>query len=82
MFDSVSVEIREAMDPKVLSLKKRQTYYIRLETIEKLKAYAYWERKGISEVVNVALQEFLKDWEIRKIPRRRKGALRQDDRMT
>lgn len=44
--------------------KKRQTYYIHLDLIEKIRAYAYWERLGISEVVSCALEQFLADKEI------------------
>jgi len=46
--------------PELAERKKRQTYYIRMDLIRKVKEYAYWERKGISEVVNVALEEFFR----------------------
>jgi hypothetical protein len=40
---------------------KRQTYHLEVELIEKVREYAYWERLGVSEVVNIALEEFFKD---------------------
>jgi len=43
---------------------KRQTYHLKVELIEKVREYAYWERLGVSEVVNIALEEFFKDKEI------------------
>jgi hypothetical protein len=43
---------------------KRQTYHLKVEIIEKVRGYAYWERLGVSEVVNIALEEFFKDKEI------------------
>ncbi len=53
---------------RATSLRKRQTYSIRLDLDEKIRAYAYWERLGISEVVNLVLEEFRADWEVLEIP--------------
>ena len=39
-------------------VKHRRTYHIQDELHEKVKAYAYWERVSISEVVNAALKQF------------------------
>jgi hypothetical protein len=39
----------------------RQTYHIDNELAEKIKIYAYIARLGISEVVNEAVKEYLKD---------------------
>ncbi|MFH1714849.1 MAG: hypothetical protein ABH857_01470 [Elusimicrobiota bacterium] len=39
----------------------RQTYHIEKELVEKVKIYAYIERMKISEVVNLALKDYLKD---------------------
>lgn len=50
---------------------KRQTYYILVELIEKIRAYAYWERLGISEVINCALEEFFAEKKIKPIPKKR-----------
>ena len=47
---------------------KRQTYYIYVDLIAKLRGYAYWERRKISEVVNCALDQFFKDKEIKPRP--------------
>ncbi len=47
---------------------KRQTYHIHVDLIAKLRGYAYWERRMISEVVNCALEEFFKDKEVKPRP--------------
>ena len=47
---------------------KRQTYRIHVDLIAKLRGYAYWERRMISEVVNYALEQFFEDKEIRVRP--------------
>ena len=49
---------------------KRQTYYIFVDLISKLRGYAYWERRKISEVVNCALAQFFKGKEIKPQPSR------------
>lgn len=68
--NSTDIEIiRRKTEPKVSPPKKRHTYYIKVELHEKVKAYAYWKRKSISEVVNEALEEFFKDLEVKKIPK-------------
>lgn len=70
--DNTDIEIiRKKTEPEIPPLRRRQTYYIRVELIEKLKAYAYWERRKMSEVVNMVLEEFFKDQEVKKIPRRK-----------
>jgi len=46
---------------KSIDTYKRQTYYLKLSLIEKVVDYAYWERLKISEVVNIALEKYLKD---------------------
>lgn len=53
-----------------VSPKKRVTFYIREDLIEKIKAFAYWKRLGISDTVNIALDAFFKDTEIREIPKK------------
>lgn len=50
---------------------KRQTYNIRLELLAKLRSYAYWERLGVSEVVNQALEEFFAEKEVKILPPKR-----------
>ena len=47
---------------------KRQTYHIHVDLIAKLRGYAYWERRMISEVVNCALEQFFEDKEVRSRP--------------
>ena len=55
--------------PKSILPKRRQTHYIHIDLIEKVRSYAYWERKGILEMANMALEGFLKDWSFRRTPR-------------
>lgn len=47
-------------------IKKRQTYHIRTDLIPKIKEYAYFERVDISDVVNEAIQKFLKGYKLKK----------------
>ena len=47
---------------------KRQTYHIHVDLIAKLRGYAYWEQRLISEVVNSALDQFFEDKEIKARP--------------
>ena len=42
--------------------KKRQTYHMRVDLIPKIKEYAYFERFDISDVVNEAIDRFLKGY--------------------
>ena len=56
---SVKPEIREQKNSF-----KRQTYHLRMDLEEKVKSYAYWERLKISEVVNLALDNFFKERKI------------------
>ena len=46
----------------------RHTYYARVDLLEKLRGYAYWERYGISELINQILEEFFEDKEIKPKP--------------
>ena len=47
---------------------QRHTYYARVDLLEKLQGYAYWERFGISELINHILEEFFEDKEIKPCP--------------
>lgn len=47
---------------------KRQTYHLNSKLIQKVKSYAYWERLKISEVINLALEDFFKDKKVEDIP--------------
>jgi len=42
--------------------KKRQTYHMRIDLIPKIKEYAYFEKVDISDVVNEAIDRFLKKY--------------------
>ena len=46
-------------------IKKRQTYHIRTNLIPKIKEYAYFEKVDISDVVNEAIQKFLKEYKLK-----------------
>ena len=59
------------MNTETLSPKSRKTFYIRADLNEKIRAYAYWERLGISDVVNMALDNFFKSVEVKRIPKNR-----------
>jgi len=53
----------------------RATFIVKKESLEKLKAIAYWDRVLIKEVINTALEEYLsryekKTGEIKPIPKR------------
>jgi hypothetical protein len=53
----------------------RATFIINEESLEKLKAVAYWDRLLIKEVINTALEEYLsryekKNGEIKPIPKK------------
>ena len=47
---------------------KRQTYHIYVDLIAKLRGYAYWKRRSISELVNDALEQFFKDKQVKPRP--------------
>jgi hypothetical protein len=57
--------------PDKQSKPTRQTYYLDKEMIEKIRAYAWWDRLGVSEVVNIALMEFFKGKKVKPIPQKR-----------
>ena len=61
---------------------KRQTYHIHVDLIAKLRGYAYWERRRISEVVNRALEQFFEDKEIRARPSKNVSLKKKDHRPT
>lgn len=39
----------------------RATFIVREENLKKLKALAYWDRKGIKDILDEALQSYLKN---------------------
>ena len=45
---------------------KRQTYIIKKDYIEKIKALAFWERKEITQVINELLEESLKNRKVKE----------------
>lgn len=61
---------------------KRQTYHIHVDLIAKLRGYAYWEQRLISEVVNSALDQFFEDKEIKARPSKKVSLKRKDNRYT
>jgi hypothetical protein len=64
---NIDDEISKQIKIKIPERKKicpnaiRQTYHINSELAEKIKVYAYIARLGISEVVNDAIEQYLKD---------------------
>ena len=61
---------------------KRQTYHIHVDLIAKLRGYAYWEQRRISEVVNYALEQFFEDKEIRVRPPKNVSLKKKGDQHT
>ena len=61
---------------------KRQTYHIHVDLIAKLRGYAYWERRRISEVVNYALEQFFEDKEIKARPPKNVSLKKKSDQHT
>ena len=55
----------------------RHTYYVRVDLLEKLQGYAYWERYGISELINEILEEFFEDKEVKPKPPRKRVRYRR-----
>ena len=55
----------------------RHTYYVRVDLLEKLRGYAYWERYGISELINQILEEFFEDKEVKPKPPRKRVRYRR-----
>ena len=58
---------------------KRQTYHIHVDLIAKLRGYAYWEQRRISEVVNYALEQFFEDKEIKARPPKKVSLKKKDN---
>ena len=50
----------------------RHTYHVRADLLEKLRGYAYWERIGISELLNQILDEFFEDKKVKPKPPRKR----------
>jgi hypothetical protein len=46
----------------------RATFIMREEYVQKLKAYAYWERKTVKDVVDSMLEQFLKGKNVKNLP--------------
>ena len=51
----------------------RATVITKIDVIEKIKAYAYWERLKINQAYALIFDEFLKDKDIKPIPANKKG---------
>jgi hypothetical protein len=70
-FDSTGGNVPPSFSLEGMPFRKRRTSYIRLDLDEKIRAYAYWERLGLSEVVNLALGAFFAGKEVKAIPPKR-----------
>lgn len=55
----------------------RHTYHVRADLLEKLRGYAYWERIGISELINHILEEFFEDKEVKPKPCGKRSSYRR-----
>ena len=55
----------------------RHTYYARVDLLEKVQGYAYWERIGISELINQILEEFFEGKEVKPKPPRKRVRYRR-----
>ena len=58
---------------------KRQTYHIHVDLIAKMRGYAYWEQRQISEVINYALEQFFEDKEVKLRPPKNVSSRKKDD---
>lgn len=50
----------------------RATFILRQDYLEKIKAYAYWERLQIKEVFDEMCEQFFKGKKVRSVPQRRR----------
>lgn len=50
----------------------RATFILRQDYLEKIKAYAYWERLQIKEVFDEMCEQFFANKKVRSIPQKRK----------
>lgn len=73
-----SIHGRQMIPGRVLSPAKkglkpgwsRYTLIVRDEYLERIKALAYWDRKDIKDVVDEAIQSYLKGKPFKSIPRK------------
>ncbi|MCZ8162911.1 MAG: hypothetical protein O9275_19770 [Microcystis sp. LE19-196.1B] len=56
-------EITKSSQEGTKENETRATFIVKEDTLDKLKAVAYWERELIKEVVNTALEEYLSRYE-------------------
>lgn len=62
-------------DSRKRGLKKgwiRSSIVVKEEYLNKLKAYAWWERLSTRDVLNEALEQYFKDKEVKPIPEDRR----------
>lgn len=50
----------------------RATFILRQEYLDKIKAYAYWERLQIKEVFDEMCEQFFKEKKVRSIPSKKR----------
>ncbi len=50
----------------------RATFILKQDYLEKIKAYAYWERLQIKDVFDDMCEQYFKDKKVRSVPDRRK----------
>lgn len=78
-FERENVTTKQLVDHLVPAAKRglqedliRATFILKQEYLEKIKAYAYWERLQIKDVFDDMCEQFFKDKKVRSIPERRK----------
>jgi uncharacterized protein YnzC (UPF0291/DUF896 family) len=49
----------------------RDTFILRKEYLEKIRALAYWERKKVKEVIDEALESYLRGKRVKSIRQRK-----------
>jgi len=59
---NANIKGRPSADPKTDTYKtKKMTFYIKEPLIEKLYNFAYWDRRSVTEAINIAIAEGLKN---------------------
>jgi|TARA_Y100000389_G_C17464170_1_gene524162 hypothetical protein len=66
--DLKSKKIRNDVETRQEEREKRETFIVKVSLSEKIKDYAYWERKKQKDTLNYILEEFFKNNPTKKRP--------------
>ena len=55
--------IQENISPKAVYLETKTTQLVKIDTLEKIKNIAYWERSKIKDIFEEAFQDYIKKYE-------------------